>query len=83
MKTTKSNPWAAMDAIVNANPEPMGEEWFTVEQFATRYQCTEASAFSRLSRLHAIGTVDRWAGIGTASRRKTTKWRVKPDSLRS
>ena len=34
MKPTKNNPWAAMDAIVNANPEPTGEEWFTVEQYA-------------------------------------------------
>lgn len=78
MKTTKNNPWAAMDAIVNANPEPMGEEWFTVDQFAERYKLSRQGADGRLRRMMAGGILDRWSGMGTESRRVTTKWRVKP-----
>jgi len=78
MKTTKNNPWAAMDAIVNANPEPTGEEWFTVDQFAERYKLSRAGADGRLRRLMAGGILDRWKGVSGSSSRTNTKWRVKP-----
>jgi len=77
MKPTKNNPWAAMDAIVNANPEPTGAEWFTVEQYAKRYGCTGDAAYGRLCGMHEGGRVDRWTGTSAASRRTTTKWRAK------
>jgi hypothetical protein len=77
MKTTKNNPWAAMDAIVNANPEPMGEEWFTADQYADRYGRTRDASFSRLAKWHKDGIVDRWSGLGETSRHTITKWRVR------
>jgi len=40
----KANPWAEMDALMNSNVEPTGEEWFTTEQFAGRYGLTVAAA---------------------------------------
>lgn len=78
MKTTKSNPWAAMDAIVNANPEPMGEEWFTAESVAARYNITFAAAQGRLTRMSAAGKLEAWKGMARENSRTTRKYRVKP-----
>jgi hypothetical protein len=78
MKPSKNNPWAAMDAIVNTNPEPMGDGWFSTQEYVDRYKCTRDSAYGRLLRMKAAGLVDRWSGMGVTNRRTTTKWRVKP-----
>ena len=49
MKTkTQHNPWAALDALMKTDPEPMGPEWFTIGQFAVRYDMTHAGAAVRL-----------------------------------
>jgi len=80
---TQNNPWAAMDAIVNANPEPTGEEWFTVDQFAARYKLSASGAAGRLHRMMTVGILDRWKGVGGSTIRNHTKWRVKPVSRHS
>ena len=75
---TKNNPWAAMDAIVNANPEPTGEEWFTSAAYALRYACTSHSARNRLSQMKEQGIVEQWKGRDKGG--IIAKWRVKPVS---
>ena len=78
MKIGKNNPWAAMDAIVNANPEPTGEEWFTSAAYALRYACTSHAARNKLAQMKEQGVVEQWKGKGKTG--TISKWRVKPVS---
>jgi hypothetical protein len=75
MKSSKKNPWAAMDAMINANPEPMEEEWFTIAEYCKRYPCTADSARHKLIRLRENGLVEQWKGSGKTG--IISKWRAK------
>jgi len=75
---TQNNPWAAMDAIVNANPEPTGEEWFTSAAYAQRYGCTSHAARNKLAHMKEQGIIEQWKGKGKTG--TISKWRVKPVS---
>ena len=67
--------WAEMDKIYNANPEPMGEGWFTVEQFALRYGLSRNGA---AHRLRGDNRLESWVGIGGPNKRILRKYRLTP-----
>ena len=73
---TKSDPWAALDALMKSEPEPTGPGWFTVDQCATRYGISIPGAQQRLNKMLSAGTVKRWKGVTASTRRVTTKWRL-------
>lgn len=63
MKTkTQHNPWAALDALMKADPEPTGPEWFTIGQFAVRYDLTHCGAAGRLGKMERAKQVVKWKG---------------------
>jgi hypothetical protein len=72
-----SSPWDAMDAIMRSNPEPIGPEWFTANQFGLRYGYDVDVAAMKLNRMHKKGLLEKWAGISITLRRKTVKYRLK------
>lgn len=79
-KTSKltDDPWAAMDAIIQFIPEPLGAEWFTPQQFATRYSLSHSQGVKRLKDLSNEGKLDHWRGGSVASGgRITNKYRAK------
>ncbi len=71
------NPWAKLDALMTVEPEPMGGEWFTVEQFAQRYGMSLPGAGQKLTRLHATGKLKRWKGISRETHRQKCKYAPK------
>lgn len=73
-KNTK-DPWAAIDAIVLANKEPMGEEWFTIDQYRARYGGSREGTASKLNRDLRF---EKWRGFCKATQRITRKYRIKP-----
>lgn len=77
-KSQLTNPWAAIDALMKTDPEPTGPEWFTVEAFATRYGMSIPGAGQKLTRLAVAGTMDRWSGVSSISKRRINKYRLKP-----
>jgi hypothetical protein len=76
-KSANTDPWAAMDALMAAEPEPMGPEWFTLQDFAARYNLSRSGAQSALGRLMRDGKVDNWTGVTRATRRVTNKFKLK------
>lgn len=78
MKTkTQHNPWAALDALMKTDPEPMGPEWFTIGQFAVRYDMTHAGAAVRLGKMERAGKVVSWKGRSSGSSYTKRKYRLK------
>lgn len=76
-KTSKpTDPWAALDAIMATEPEPMGAEWFTVLDFANRYKMGRSGAQSRCQKLCNAGLAETWAGVVSATGKFTRKYRV-------
>ena len=71
MKKNHTNPWAAIDAIVKANPEPMGPEWFTVNDYTARYGGSNAQNHVKLS---ADTRFKKWTGVGGPNRRTISKF---------
>ena len=77
MKTkTQSNPWAALDALMKADPEPTGPEWFTIGQFAVRYDLTHGGAAYRLGRMERAKQVVKWKGRIVGSTGVKCKYRL-------
>jgi hypothetical protein len=74
------DPWAALDALVKQEAEPMGAEWFTVIQFAKRYGYSENGAYGKVRELHRSGKLEKWKGIGLDARRALTKYRLARDT---
>ena len=73
-----SDPWAALDAIMATDPEPMGPEWFTRSQFQERYKFkSTAGAQRRLDGLEREGLVEKWTGKMAATNRVGFKYRKK------
>lgn len=66
-----------MDALIIAEPEPTGAEWFTVEQFADRYGMSRPGAASKLTRLYHEGKLNYWKGINKETRRQKCKYSLK------
>ncbi len=73
-KHTKDNPWAAIDAIVRANPEPTGPEWFTTKDYVDRYGGSKCQAHAKLSK---DSRFKKWTGTCAATNRVTTKFALK------
>lgn len=67
--------WAEMDKLYASNPEPMGAEWFTVEQFALRYGLSRSGA---AHRLRGDNRLESWVGHGGPKKRILRKYRIKP-----
>ena len=67
--------WAEMDKIYNANPEPMGEGWFTVEQFALRYGLSRNWV---ATRLRGDNRLEKWKGMQGHPARVKIKYRIRP-----
>lgn len=67
--------WGEVDKLYRANPEPVGEGWFTVEQFALRYSLSRNGA---ASRLRGDNRLESWIGVIEATKRITRKYRIKP-----
>jgi len=62
-KTSKrTDPWAALDAIMATDPEPMGPEWFTCAEFADRYKMNPRTAHAKLANMARQGLLDKWSG---------------------
>ena len=77
MSTKKqSDPWAAMDALMRTKPEPVGAEWFTVEQFRARYDLTNRQARDRLTKLQHEKRIEIWKGTSRECRRTLVKYRL-------
>jgi len=57
-----ADPWAALDAIMATEPEPMGPEWFTVREFAQRYKMSTRNAQQKLGAMYDAGQLNRWRG---------------------
>ncbi len=74
-----ASPWAELDAIMEAQAEPEGPEWFTVEQYASRYGLTNDAASGRLIRMEKAGKLEVWRGV--INRRITRKYRLKNTPL--
>lgn len=70
----QSNPWAAIDAIVKANPEPVGPEWFTVKEYSDRYGGAPNQNHAKLS---ADPRFKKWTGVGSSTRRVISKFCLK------
>ncbi len=78
MKTkTQHNPWAALDALMKTDPEPMGPEWFTIGQFAVRYDMTHAGAAVRLGKMERAKNVVKWKGRVAGCSGIKCKYRLK------
>lgn len=78
MKTKHTEcPWAKLDALMIAEPEPMGADWFTVEQFASRYGMSLPGAGQKLTRLFNSGKLNRWKGISKETHRQKCKYAPK------
>lgn len=72
-----SDPWAALDAIMATEPEPTGNGWFTVIDFAKRYNMSRSGAQSRCQKLLITGKADTWIGVAASTGNVTRKYRVK------
>jgi hypothetical protein len=72
--STPTDPWAALDALCKREAEPTGPEWFTVKQFAERYDMTESPARVKIASLVKDGTLVSWTGMAGKPRRATTKY---------
>lgn len=75
-RSSPSDPWAALDRIMKSDPEPVGPEWFTVEQFSARYELSR-HAHRKLMDMLDSGVVERWKGLSRENRRITVKYRLK------
>lgn len=73
----QSDPWAALDAIMATDPEPMGPEWFTVNDVMQRYGLGRVAAYNRCRALVNNGKADEWSGVTKANNRITSKYRLK------
>jgi len=75
-KSPLIDPWAAIDALVKADPEPVGDGWFTLYDFMERYNLSDYGARARLRKLERAGKVKSWKGTAAANRRVVLKFRV-------
>lgn len=75
-KSQAINPWAALDAMLKQDPEPMGPEWFTLKDFMTRYGYSETPALRRCKAMCKSGVLKSWTGLSATNRRLTTKYAI-------
>lgn len=62
-KTSKpTDPWAAMDAVMKQDAEPVGDGWFSTQEFADRYKISYRNSYNRLEAMYRAGQVERWRG---------------------
>ena len=73
-KSTPTDPWAALDALVKREEEPTGPEWFTVDQFAERYKTSNCRARVRCEQMYRKGHLKRWQGVSSSSKRMMNKY---------
>jgi response regulator of citrate/malate metabolism len=73
-KQTKSH-WDELDELLGLTREPMGPEWFTVEQFARLKGYSIVSARRMLVKCEKI---EVWNGKIAAIGRRGFKYRIKP-----
>ena len=71
------NPWAALDAIMAKEQEPIGPEWFTQDDFEARYGFCCKTAWAKLKDMVKAGTLECWTGRVEALNRKGCKYRYK------
>ena len=69
-----TDPWAALDAIVKREQEPVGPEWFTIDQFSERYQLSNKTSREKCCQLHKEGKLKRWTGFSPAYKRIIVKY---------
>ena len=74
----QSDPWAALDAIMATEPEPMGPEWLTLWQLADRFNLSRPGAQHRAEKWLREGRISVWTGKLGQSKRIGNKYRVKP-----
>lgn len=70
-----NDPWAAMDALLEKEQGPTGPEWFTIQEWAERYQRKNAKKFLR--NLYNQGKLERWFGSRVNETGRIVKYRVK------
>lgn len=77
-KTSRpTDPWAAMDALMAADTEPQGAEWFTRLDVQRRYNLTRSAAANRILRWERLGKLETWKGYVAALERRADKYRLK------
>lgn len=69
-----TDPWAAIDALVKQESEPVGPEWLTVEQFAARYNINKRQAALKCCKMLKQGQLKRWQGFSQATHRIINKY---------
>lgn len=71
------DPWAKLDALMEQESEPTGDEWFTTDQFAKRYDVAWTTAMRKLKGMTLKGTLEKWSGRRELDGRTVTKYRLK------
>jgi hypothetical protein len=66
-----TNPWAAIDAIVKAAPEPTGPGWFSIEEYTERYGGNPAH---NMAKLRKDPRFERWSD---PTNRRPNKYKLK------
>lgn len=69
-----------MDAIMKQEAEPVGNGWFSTQEFADRYKISYRNSFKRLEQMFRDGAVERWRGrrVGASGGGNFSKYRLKP-----
>jgi hypothetical protein len=83
MPTKAESPWAAVDALLAADREPTGPEWFTKAQFEQRYGVSKYVAKRKLAALVKSGNLEQWFGKRMGLSGGFAKYRVKPKPPRA
>jgi len=74
--TKTSNPWDALDYILNKTNEPIGAEWFSVYDYANAKQIPLENTGRFLKAQTRLGRLERWIGFSKTKRRILSKYRT-------
>lgn len=66
-----------MDALMGDYKEPKGPEWFTVAQYAQRYNRSYTSSVRQINGLVERGLLQEWRGAGGDYGKPLRKFRFK------
>lgn len=73
-----TNPFAEIDRMLGLEAEPTGPEWFEIKQYMAYSGLSSKSAVARrLDALVKAGKMEHWVGTAAATKRITSKYRLK------
>ena len=76
-KSKPTSPWEKLDKIIAATRCPQGTEWFSVQDYSTKYKIPRSTADDQLYSMVSNGTLEMWKGRVTGVGRKTL-FRITP-----